>query len=106
MESTASYWKPIFNILEGHMEIFVSMPSTCAAVPGRKTDIKDANGLPICCNMAMLRPSFVLPPGPREVRELTRYRISLSEERSRLINRRQQDAGGYQHQTGFGGKSM
>jgi len=42
MESTASYWKPIFNILEGHVEIFVVNAQHLKAVPGRKTDIKDA----------------------------------------------------------------
>src|SRR6266699_5637832 len=89
MESTASYWKPIFNILEGHMEVLVVNAQHLKAVPGRKTDIKDAEWIADLLQHGLLRPSFVPPAPQREVRELTRYRISLSEERSRLINRLQ-----------------
>ncbi len=89
MESTASYWKPIFNILEGHMEVFVVNAQHLKAVPGRKTDLKDAEWIADLLQHGLLRPSFVPPAPQREVRELTRYRMSLSEERSRLINRLQ-----------------
>ncbi len=65
------------------------MPSTCAAVPGRKTDIKDAEWIADLLQHGLLRPSFVPLAWQREVRDLTRYRTSLSEERSRLINRLQ-----------------
>jgi transposase len=81
MESTGSFWKPIFNVLEGHMEVLVVNAQHLKTVPGRKTDLKDAEW--------MLRPSFVPPAGPREVRELTRYRTSLVQERSRIVNRLQ-----------------
>ena len=89
MESTASYWKPIFNVLEGHFEVLVVNAQHLKAVPGRKTDIKDAEWIADLLHHGLLRPSFVPPASQREVRELTRYRIRLSEERSRLINRLQ-----------------
>ncbi len=65
------------------------MLSTCASVPGHKTDIKDAEWIADLLQHGLLRPSFVPPAWQREVRELTRYRMSLGEERSRLINRLQ-----------------
>jgi len=89
MESTANYWKPIFNVLEGHLEVLIVNAQHLKAVPGRKTDIKDAEWIADLLQHGLLRPSFVPPAPQREVRELTRYRISLSEERSRLINRLQ-----------------
>jgi transposase len=89
MESTASYWKPIFNVLEGHLEVLVVNAQHLKAVPGRKTDSKDAEWIADLLQHGLLRPSFVPPAPQREVRELTRYRISLSEERTRLINRLQ-----------------
>lgn len=89
MESTASYWKPIFNVLEGHLEVLIVNAQHLKAVPGRKTDIKDAEWIADLLQHGLLRPSFVPPAPQREVRELTRYRISVSEERSRLINRLQ-----------------
>src|SRR5215472_15590164 len=89
MESTASYWRPIFNILEGHLEVLVVNAQHLKAVPGRKTDVHDAEWIADLLQHGLLRPSFVPPAPQREVRELTRYRTSLSEERSRLINRLQ-----------------
>src|SRR5579859_5387010 len=80
----------------------LSMPSTCASVPGRKTDVKDAEWIADLLQHGLLRPSFVPPAPQRELRELTRYRISLSEERSRLINRLRDVAGRCQHQAGLG----
>jgi transposase len=89
MESTASYWKPIFNVLEGHLEVLIVNAQHLKAVPGKKTDIKDAEWIADLLQHGLLRPSFVPPAPQRELRELTRYRMSLSEERSRLINRLQ-----------------
>jgi transposase len=89
MESTASYWKPIFNVLEGHLEVLVINAQHLKAVPGRKTDVKDAEWIADLLQHGLLRPSFVPPAAQRELRELTRYRMSLSEERARLINRLQ-----------------
>lgn len=89
MESTASYWKPIFNVLEGHVEVLVVNAQHLKTVPGRKTDLKDAEWIADLLQHGLLRPSFVPPASQREVRELTRYRMSLTEERTRLINRLQ-----------------
>src|SRR6266699_1832438 len=89
MESTGSFWKPIFNILEGHMEVLVVNAQHLKAVPGRKTDVKDAEWIADLLQHGLLRPSFVPPAPQRELRELTRYRTSLIEERSRIINRLQ-----------------
>lgn len=89
MESTANYWKPIFNVLEGSVEVLVVNAQHLKAVPGRKTDLKDAEWIADLLQHGLLRPSFVPPVFQREVRELTRYRMSLTEERSRLINRLQ-----------------
>ena len=89
MESTGSFWKPIFNILEGHVEVMVVNAQHLKAVPGRKTDLKDAEWIADLLQHGLLRPSFVPPAWQREARELTRYRASLVEERSRIINRLQ-----------------
>ena len=89
MERTGSFCKPIFHILEGHMELLVVNAQHLKAVPGRKTDVKDAEGIADLLQHGLLRPSFVPPAPQRELRELTRYRTSLLEERSRIINRLQ-----------------
>jgi transposase len=89
MESTGSFWKPIFNVLEGYMEVLVVNAQHLKAVPGRKTDLKDAEWIADLLQHGLLRPSFVPPPFQRELRELTRYRTSVIEERSRTINRLQ-----------------
>lgn len=89
MESTGSYWKPIFNVLEGHFEVIVVNAQHLKTVPGRKTDMKDAEWIADLLQHGLLRPSFVPPTWQREVRELTRYRTSLSEERARTVNRLQ-----------------
>ena len=89
MESTGSFWKPIFNILEGHMEVLVVNAQHLKAVPGRKTDVKDAEWIADLLQHGLLRASFVPPAPQRELRELTRYRTRLVEERSRIINRLQ-----------------
>jgi len=89
MESTGSFWKPIFNVLEGYMEVLVVNAQHLKAVPGRKTDLKDAEWIADLLQHGLLRPSFVPPAFQRELRELTRYRSSVIEERSRTINRLQ-----------------
>ena len=89
MESTGSFWKPIFNVLERHMEVLVVNAQHLKAVPGRKTDLKDAEWIADLLQHGLLRPSFVPPAFQRELRELTRYRTSVIEERSRTINRLQ-----------------
>ncbi len=89
MESTGVFWRPIFNILEGHVEVMVVNAQHMKAVPGRKTDIKDAEWIADLLQHGLLRPSFIPPAWQRIVRELTRSRTSLSEERSRVIARLQ-----------------
>jgi transposase len=88
MESTGSFWKPIFNIME--VEEVPSILVNAAhikAVPGRKTDVKDAEWIADCLKHGLLRPSFVKPRDQRELCELIRYRGSLIEERAREYNR-------------------
>ena len=87
MESTGVYWRPIFNVLEGHLEVMVVNAQHIKAVPGRKTDVKDAEWIADLLQHGLLRPSFIPPAGPRVVRELTRSRTSLVEERSRVLAR-------------------
>jgi transposase len=89
MESTGSFWKPIFNILEGPLEVLVVNAQHLKAVPGRKTDVKDAEWIADLLHHGLLRPSFVPPAPQRQLRELTRYRATLVQERTRIINRLQ-----------------
>src|SRR5215472_945796 len=89
MESTGVFWRPVFNILEGHLEVLVVNAQHIKAVPGRKTDIKDAEWIADLLQHGLLRPSFIPPSWQRIVRELTRSRTSLSQERARVIARLQ-----------------
>ncbi len=89
MESTGVFWKPIYNVLEGHFELLVVNAQHIKAVPGRKTDQKDAEWIADWLRHGLLRPSFVPSTQQRERREFTRHRTKLSEERSRVINRLQ-----------------
>jgi transposase len=88
MESTGSFWKPIFNILEveGIPAILVNA-AHIKTVPGRKTDVKDAEWIADCLKHGLLKSSFVKPREQRELCELIRYRTSLIEERAREYNR-------------------
>ena len=87
MESTGVFWKPIWNVLEGEMELLLVNAQHIKTVPGRKTDIKDAQWIADLLQHGLLQASFVPPRPQRELRELTRYRSSLSGERARLVNR-------------------
>ena len=89
MESTGVYWKPVYNILEGQFELLVVNAQHLKAVPGRKTDVRDAEWIAELLAHGLLHGSFVPPPSVRELRELTRYRISLVRDRARTINRLQ-----------------
>jgi len=88
MESTGSFWKPIFNILEveGIAAILVNA-AYIKSVPGRKTDVKDAEWIADLLRHGLLRASFVKPRDQRELCELIRYRGSLIEERASEYNR-------------------
>ena len=87
MESTGEYWKPIYNILENLFEILLVNAQHIKAVPGRKTDVKDAEWIADLLRHGLLTASFVPPVGQRELRELTRYRSTFIRERATLINR-------------------
>jgi transposase len=89
MESTGVYWKPIYNILEGHLEVVVVNAQHLKGVPGRKTDVLDADWLAECFQLGLLKASFIPPAPVRELRDLTRYRTSLIRERARTANRLQ-----------------
>lgn len=87
MESTGVYWKPIYAILEGAFEIVVANAQHVKKVPGRKTDVKDAEWIADLLCHGLLRPSFVPPSPIRELRDLTRYRRKLVESRTAERNR-------------------
>jgi transposase len=89
MESTGSYWRPVFNLLEEQCEVLVVNAYHAKAVPGRKTDVKDAEWLADLLRHGLLRASFIPAPAQRHLRDLTRYRIHLVDERARLTNRLQ-----------------
>jgi transposase len=87
IESTGDYWKPVFNILEGICEVILVNAQHAKAVPGRKTDVKDAAWLAELLQHGLLRASFIPPVAQRELRDLTRYRSTFIQERVTLINR-------------------
>jgi transposase len=87
MESTGVYWKCIWNVLEAEMDLLLCNAQHIKAVPGRKTDIKDAEWIADLLQHGLLRASFVPPRPQRELRDLTRYRSSLAADRARLVNR-------------------
>jgi transposase len=87
IESTGDYWKPVFNILEGTCEVILGNAQHVKAVPGRKTDVKDAAWLAELLQHGLLRASFIPPVAQRELRDLTRYRSTFIQERVTRINR-------------------
>ena len=90
MESTGSYWKPLYNIfeIEGLPAIVVNAHHV-KTVPGRKTDVLDAEWIARLLSQGLLRASFVPDREQRELRELTRFRKAQIEERARNLNRLQ-----------------
>ena len=88
MESTGSYWKPVYNVLEVlGQEIIVVNAHHIKNVPGRKTDVKDAEWIAQLLQCGLLKASYIPNRDQRELREIARYRKSLVEERAREINR-------------------
>ena len=87
MESTGVYWKPIFHLLEGEFEIVLVNAQHMKAVPGRKTDVKDAEWIADLLQHGLLKASFIPSGEHQAVRDLTRTRVRLIQERTRLINR-------------------
>jgi transposase len=86
-EATGVYWKPVFNLLEGRFELLVVNAQHIKAVPGRKTDVKDAEWIADLLQHGLLKASFIPSAPQRELRDLTRYRVRLTEEKAREVNR-------------------
>ena len=87
LEATGVYWKPVWNLLEANFALVLANPQHIKAVPGRKTDVKDAEWIADLLRHGLLRGSFVPDRPQRELRELTRYRTALVRERTREVNR-------------------
>lgn len=87
MESTGVYWQPVFNLLEGHFETWVVNAQHIKKVPGRKTDMKDADWIAQLLQCGLLRPSFVPDRQQRELRDLTRQQTKLVQQRNAVGNR-------------------
>ena len=90
MESTASYWKPLYNIFESaELKVMVVNAQHMKAVPGRKTDAKDAEWIADLLQHGLLKASYIPDRNQRELRELVSYRKSLVQEKNRELNRLQ-----------------
>jgi len=87
MESTGSYWKPVYNLLEDRFSLVVVNTRHLKLVPGRKSDVKDAAWIAGLLQHGLLKPSYIPSREERELRELTRYRTSLVHERTAEVNR-------------------
>lgn len=96
MESTGVYWKPVYYLLEDALQVWLLNAEHLHNVPGRKTDVADSAWIAQLVEHGLVRPSFVPPPPIRELRDLTRHRRTLVQERTRVIQRLEkvlQDAG-------------
>ena len=87
MESSGVLWKPVYNLLEDRFTVMVVNARHIKAVPGRKTDVKDAEWIADLLRHGLLRGSFIPDRPQRELRELMRYRRNLIDERTRVVNR-------------------
>jgi transposase len=87
MESTGDFWKPVYNVLEGSFELLVVNAQHVNHVPGRKTDVTDSEWLAELMMHGLLKASFIPPEPQRVLRDLTRYRTTLVQERVRVVNR-------------------
>jgi transposase len=87
MESTGVYWRPVYAVLEGVVELLLVNARHVKMVPGRKTDVRDCEWLAQLLECGLLRGSFVPPAAVRDLRDLTRYRKALIRERGNHVNR-------------------
>ena len=87
MESTGVYWKPVFNVLSAHIEVWLVNARELKQVPGRKTDICDADWICQLMGIGLLKRSYIPDVEQRDLRDLTRYRRRLVEERTAASNR-------------------
>ena len=89
IESTGCYWKPVYHVLEGRFTVWLVNAQHVKQVPGRKTDAKDCEWLADLLRHGLVRPSFVPDRDQRELRDLTRTRTTLVDERAAVVNRLQ-----------------
>ena len=90
MESTGVFWKPLYNLFElMDLDAMIVNAAHMKALPGRKTDVKDAEWIADLLRHGLLKASYIPNREQRELREITRYRKSLTEERCREVNRLQ-----------------
>ncbi len=89
MESTGVYGRPVWNLLEGAVELLLVNAQHIKAVPGRKTDVRDAEWIADLLQHGLLTGSFLPPTEQRELRDLTRCRASVVQDRARVVNRLQ-----------------
>ena len=87
MESTGVYWKPIYNILESRFTVLLVNARHLKQVPGRKSDVRDCQWIAQLLQHGLLKGSFIPPRPQRELRDLTRHRVQLGEEKTRTVNR-------------------
>lgn len=87
MESTGIYWRPIYNILEARFELLLVNAQHIKFVPGRKTDVKDAQWIAELLQHGLLKASYIPAAPQRALRELLKYRQYLTQERTREVNR-------------------
>jgi len=87
MESTGDYWKPVYNLLEGSSEVLLVNAKHVKHVPGRKTDVCDAQWLAELLQHGLLKASFIPPAPQRDLRDLTRYRTKQVQEKAREVSR-------------------
>lgn len=89
MEATGVYWKPVYNVLEDALALIVFNAEHYKALRGRKTDVKDAERIAEFLRHDLLKGSFIPARPQRELRELTRFRTALQQDRARAVNRLQ-----------------
>ena len=89
MESTGVYWKPVFNLLEGQFAIVVVNAERIKALRGRKTDVADAEWIADLLRHGLLPGSFIPSAQQRALRDVTRFRTSMVNDRVRAVNRLQ-----------------
>lgn len=87
MESTGVYWKPVYNLMEGQFEILVVNAEHLKKIAGRKTDVADAEWIADLLRHGLLKGSFIPSAQQRAWRDLTRYRTTLTDDRTREVNR-------------------
>jgi transposase len=87
MEATGVYWRPVWAVLQGHFELLLVNPHHIKAIPGRKTDARDCEWIADLLQHGLVRGSFVPPVEIQDLRDLTRYRVELTQAQNRVANR-------------------